>query len=158
MLELTVEVPVLHLDLLGLRLLEWAGHCVGWDLHALIWLLEWGVMQVMLCCRNILERSLCNKKNRTKPKRNTNPTRNKGKFPETPHSNKTVIVAYPGIDLTNKCICVYGALWPITFLWLNTRESFMLQLEVTVVRAWQPNLLIVPVSEHCWVFFWQCRN
>lgn len=28
----------------------------------------------------------------------------------------------------------------------------MLQLRVTVVRAWQPNLLIVPVSEHCWVF------
>lgn len=28
----------------------------------------------------------------------------------------------------------------------------MLQLKVTVVRAWQPNLLIVPVSEHCWFF------
>lgn len=28
----------------------------------------------------------------------------------------------------------------------------MLQLKVTVVRAWQPNLLIVPVSEHCCFF------
>lgn len=28
----------------------------------------------------------------------------------------------------------------------------MLQLKVTVVRAWQPDLLIVPVSEHCGVF------
>lgn len=61
MLELTAEVPVLQLDpwpetsgvsrtLRGLR-----SACT--DL-----IVEWGIMQVMLCCRNILERSLCNKK------------------------------------------------------------------------------------------------
>lgn len=66
MLELTVEVPVLQLDpwpetsgvsrtLRGLR-----SACT--DLIA-----EWGIMQVMLCCRNILERSLCNKKTEWNP-------------------------------------------------------------------------------------------
>lgn len=71
MLELTVKVPVLQLDPLGLRPLESAGHCVGWGLHALIWLLEWGVMQVMLCCRNILERMSPCKKKKIKTKHNT---------------------------------------------------------------------------------------
>lgn len=43
-------------------------------------------------------------------------------------------------------LCVFS-LVNIASLWLNIGESFMLQLDVTVVRAWQTNLLIVPFSE-----------